>query len=551
MSLLALPAMKVRGLTQAMRRAGHRRRGQTLIFVLITLVVLSFVMFSVYDVGKITGTRIRAQNACDAAAATGARWQLSALNAIGELNLLKVTTQIIDTPPSPYAAPVPVEQWRELLYDMDTGLTRLQRQISILGPWLGVFYGERAAKMNGLENVPMFANEIQQYASIYRGNPNFPDWVRQELAGLVQAIVDQGVGARPWGTEDWNDLMSEMSVDGPTPFTNQLLGGGFYQAVAAQDWCYLLRAGFYSGPPSYDCTYGSATTSWGLITFTNIANVVVPYLRLCVRPEDYVTREQLQQLAGSVTAIQNLADQRNLDLNPNFPTYTGDTNYPHFSEPIDRFWVPLRLYAYDPAYWNWNARRPDDQNEAVLMRSSFKSQFRYEGADSRWDVMPRTDLLMAPANPGRVEWTAPGAQGGLGSVFSVFGSFTNFFGVIPRRASAKAFGQIEGATLAPPNSVPIVLPVFTDVRLIPLAFSSGTARFDPLLWGHLRHLEPYTHYGTRAISSSCPYCAALILWENPNFRKMGTDWLKAASNNGAVDPCPPPPPGGGGGGMAG
>ncbi|MCX7824069.1 MAG: pilus assembly protein TadG-related protein [Verrucomicrobiae bacterium] len=545
--------MKARQRTQFDRLAGARQRGQTLIFALITLVILSFVMFSVYDVQKITGTRIRAQNACDAAALAGARWQLSALNAIGELNLLKVTTAIIDMPLSPYAGPVPRWQWRELLFDIDNGLTQLQRRISVLGPWLGVFYGERAARMNGLENEPSFANELQQYARIYRSNPNYPSWVQQELASLVEAIVAEGVPARPWGTEDWNDLMSEVSVDGPTAITYELFRGSFYQAVASQDWCYLLRAGFYSGPPSYDCTYGSATTSWGLITFTNAAHILVPYLRLCVGPQVFDDPEE--QLAGSLTAIGNLADQRNLDLNPNFPTYTGNTNYPQFSDPADPFYVPLRLYAYDPVFWNWNSRRPDDVNESVLMRSAFKPRFRYEGADSRWDVMPRTDLLTMPANPDRVSWTHAGAQGGLQSAFSVLGNFNGFFGVIPRRASAKAFGSIDDST--PPNgwpsgSIPIVLPVFTDVRLVPLAFSSGTARFDPLLWGHIRHLEPYTHYGTRAISSGCPYCAALILWENPQFRQMGTDWLKAVSQNGTVDPCPPPPPGGpGGGGGAG
>jgi hypothetical protein len=294
--------------------------------------------------------------------------------------------------------------------------------------------------------------------------------------------------------------------------------------------------------------YTDATSFWGIVRPGDPPDPL-QFLPLWVMPQ-YFSPDTVAQLQNSMPPIQNLATLRNLQLNPNFPVDAGDTNYPHFSEPTDRFWVPLSLFCYQ-GQWAWSDN--DTQAEALLMRSSFKDEFRYKGADSVWTVQGSATVVMAPANPDQVSWTSEREQGGLRAAFEQLSYLTNRssrigYG-IQGSAAAKPFGQIEdGATRTPPNSVPLVLPVFDTVRLIPIAFSSATGEFDPLWMIHLRdHLYPYTSQGIGAISGSCPYCADLILWENAAFRQIGLDWLAERSQGGA-DPCPARGGGGWGGG---
>ncbi|MBI5394743.1 MAG: hypothetical protein HZA91_05530 [Verrucomicrobia bacterium] len=518
--------------------ACNRRRGQTLIFVMMVLAILSFVMFSVYDVQQVASARVRAQNASDAAALAGARWQVTTLNAIGEINLLKLTTAIIDTPPSPYAGPVPASQWHSLFSDISNGLDGLQERLSRIGPLLGVFYAQQAAKLNGMHVVASYAqpfNDTITWISTHASD--YPPYYQTELVPLLQEIVNQGVAALPAGALGNPGSFDLSEASG---WAGYLLSRRFYEAIAAQDWCYLR--------PVLNAPYTDATSFWGIVRPGDPPDPL-QFLPLWVMPQFFSPDTVEQQLSDSVPAIQTLTSLRNLQLNPNFPTNTGDTNYPHFSEPVDpiAFYVPLQLFVYR-GQWSWGGN--DDQAEALLLRSRFKPQFRYKGADSVWAVQGTANVVMAPANPEQVSWTSAHEQEGLRTAFGELAYLTNRVGSIGYgimgSAAAKPFGQIDESTPpngAPGSPIPLVLPVFDSVRLIPIAFSSGTAQFDPLWFIHLRdHLYPYTSQGIGAISGACPYCADLILWESSAFRQIGLDWFADAAKDGR-DPCPP---GGGG-----
>ncbi len=516
-----------------------RRRGQTLIFVMMALAILSFVMFSVYDVQQVASARVRAQNASDAAALAGARWQLTTLNAIGEINLLKLTTAMIDTPPSPYPPSVTSDIWWSLYFDISNGLDGLQERLSRIGPLLGVFYAQQAAKLNGMHVVPAYAqtfNDITSWLSTHASD--YPAYYQTELVPLLQEIVNQGIAALPAGA-----LGNPGSFDlsGASSWAGYLLSRRFYEAIAAQDWCYLRTV--------LNAPYTDATSFWGIVRPGDPPDPL-QFLPLWVVPQLFTPDTVEQQLQDSVQPVQNLASLRNLQLNPNFEALSGvDTNYPNFTEPDDPtygpFYVPLQLFVYR-SQWGWTGN--DDQAEALLLRSRFRDEFRYKGADSVWTVQGTANVVMATANPEQVSWTSDRAQAGLRTAFAELAYLTNRVGNIGYgivgSAAAKPFGLLDdGTSRTPPNSVPLVLPVFDTVRLIPIAFSSGTAQFDPLWFIHLRdHLYPYTSQGISAISGGCPYCANLILWENSAFRQIGLDYFADAARDNR-DPCPP---GGGG-----
>ena len=73
----------------------RRERGQVLILALIALLILTLAIFLLLDVSNVIRAKVKAQNAVDAAALTGANWQRHTLNLVGELNLVKATTVLI------------------------------------------------------------------------------------------------------------------------------------------------------------------------------------------------------------------------------------------------------------------------------------------------------------------------------------------------------------------------------------------------------------------------------------------------------------------------
>ena len=76
----------------------RKERGQVLILALIALLVLVLAIFILFDVSNIIRAKVKAQNAVDAAALTGANWQRHTLNLVGELNLINATTALMSDP---------------------------------------------------------------------------------------------------------------------------------------------------------------------------------------------------------------------------------------------------------------------------------------------------------------------------------------------------------------------------------------------------------------------------------------------------------------------
>ena len=73
-----------------------RQKGQVLILGIVALLILLLAIFSLFDIQNLIRGKVKSQSAVDAAAIAGANWQRHTLNLVGELNMIKATTLLID-----------------------------------------------------------------------------------------------------------------------------------------------------------------------------------------------------------------------------------------------------------------------------------------------------------------------------------------------------------------------------------------------------------------------------------------------------------------------
>ena len=85
-----------RNMTAFRRRRGEQ--GQVLILAVVALILVIIAVLLLFDVQTVIRGKVKAQNAVDAAALTGAEWQKHSLNLIGELNLVRATGTLISDP---------------------------------------------------------------------------------------------------------------------------------------------------------------------------------------------------------------------------------------------------------------------------------------------------------------------------------------------------------------------------------------------------------------------------------------------------------------------
>ncbi len=561
--------------------SGKPRRGQTLVFMLMLMIILTFVAFSVYDTQHVVVQRVRTQIADDAAALTGARWQLASLNAIGEINLIKVTTDIVINGPKPFGdTEGNYAQYQPLFSALD----KLQAKIAITGPMMGVLYGEQAAKLNGMHAIPDYASEFQFLAQFVQANAGDPSvlndhWLdppifnrgnaadmqeRQQLlldyAALMLEIANQGMAAMPNIFPP--DVVNAMDWSQASPYAEQYLPDpAFYAAIAGQDWCYLRQLlDIYS-----DWTFwGPVNRRYGISPFR------VLNLQLTHQSDYTLWNNPATDQNNLSTKIQNQLGKRGLVPNQNWPG--GDNMMPngwpsphgfHWTNDLPRFDTNnLTTYVAAPAYvqLNWAVYRPGWYNqwnatvEAQYLNSTVRDQYNYayRYADSVWFSRAAASVTMAVPryDQAHTSWTAASESAELSQDLdnlwqlrtanaSSGTSQLQLSAGIQASSFARAFGSIDDST--PPTKCPVVLPVFTDVRLIPSVVSSWAGNLDIAFVEHvLFHLPPYTQHGVYA--GGCAYCNDLKLWDSYAFRQIGRNWWISQAGN--PNPCPV---GGGGG----
>lgn len=465
-----------------MAKRGAKKSGQAVVFLLAILVVLLVAFLWNADLHSLVTRKTRAQNAGDAAALAAARWQAATLNLIGRLNIAHA------------------EALAEGDFESIDSITNMQARLCFAGPLTALAAAQAAAKKNGIPENPEFtallrehAAEVLKYGDPIGGEVPFPEpypgaW--REYHDTLMEIVHNGVAAAPDNARFFGD------GDG----AHILLDPGFYDAVAGREWCWF----FLNCPTTGSRTILDDFTdhSW----FDPLPPPSRPLFRNC---EIFGLGLDVRHLRlGAVGGLEEFLRSRHDSL---------------AGAGADAFDTPDNWYFFAAPVWSahWPGMSEDDE-DFLPMAGPVREEFDYSGADAVTRLYAKAPLPSAKDADERrdILWTA----------------------------AAKPFGHLEaggpggGPERLRPNAWGLVLPAFHDVRLIPLdaATSGADGSFDIDWRRHVdEHLEPYL--ATGALAGGCRYCGNIATFEDPAFRRRGSEWLSVNSYK-----CTLPSRGGGG-----
>lgn len=467
------------------RARPRRKRGQTAIFFLMVLVILAFMVIWNFDLHKIIYVKNLTQNGGDAAALMASRWQGITLNLVGDLNLLQALALSAN--------------------DRETSesITNLQARLLYVGPMIALVASQQGAKNNGIYRNPEFDQLMREHANRVRteytravganGEMMFPEpypncWL--EYADMLDYAAREGIAAGPDNVDYYGDV-----TEG-----HYLYMIRFYEAVAGRNWCW-----FYHNAPNLLEDYDNFFPCW----WADLPQVP--------RFEPHNSEVYGLGLAKFNARMAAFVD---------FGTVADMSVARHLEGNLNTTGMTTRAtwYVYDETRWGrWDrislAGGPDSDPFPAV--GTVKQQYDYAGADAAVRVATTVGRL------------TPGAHGRLTTNSLVW------------TAAAKPFGSLS--TEDRPNEYSLVLPAYTDVRLIPVdTASGGDGGGYNLQWRqHIeRHLPVYMERGPAGCTPGCHYCTQLLTWENPTFRRTGVTWLNQFSAQCNVH-------GGGGGGGGG
>ena len=159
-------------------------KGQVLILGIVALIILLLAILSLFDIQNLIRGKVKAQSAVDAAAIAGANWQRHTLNLVGELNLVKATTLLIDetifgigesadtfleVQHKDQLVPVDEQQRLQQLAQTSNLISQMQYRALFICPLIGVGAAQAAAKNNGLNSYENFGKAVAMQNSMIAG----------------------------------------------------------------------------------------------------------------------------------------------------------------------------------------------------------------------------------------------------------------------------------------------------------------------------------------------------------------------------------------------
>ncbi len=372
-------------------------------------------------------------------------------------------------------------------------LTELQKRLNYVGPMTALVAAQQAAKNNGVFANPDYKAELLEHAKIVRadypskvgpdGQLMFPEpWegAWSDYADMIEMVANDGVAAGPDNARYYTDYSGG----------HMLLRLDFYNAVASSDWCWFLHhamnllqtySDFHSWPPLPP-----------QVTVYHPVNCEYFGLGLACA-------------SGTVTSLRGVINTVLADRQPG-----GSLESITSTQELYAAW-----FWFDPGVWTaWTNFSP---NAGFPSKGSLKPQFDYVGADAVVRIETEFDRLTPGVSNAAITWTAAAKP---------FGCLTN-----------------DQSSFERPDTLDLVLPVFSDVRLFPVDVSTapegGAFNLD---WR--KHIEKhlpgwtddqgvhpgYMQDGVAALVMGCFYCRQLARWEDPAFRGTGIQWLSLPAN---------------------
>lgn len=368
----------------------------------------------------------------------------------------------------------------ETLSVAEDAITNAQARLMFAGPLTAFAAAQQAAKLNGVPANDDYTEFVRDCVRRIRGEYS-------SSVGGSMAMPEPYEGA--W--EDYAAMLSRIASAGVAAgpdnaaFYNDpagahiLLDINFYSAVLGRDWCY-----FYRSAPGLLENYSGPSWWPALPDPDERPPVGSEFFPLGLRPRQRALSDAERELLGE-----------------SFLDESAPTGF-----------APRIYYVYDESDWGaWTVMT----DPSFPIDGELKREYDYLGADSVMRVETSISRLTSPEREDDViAWVG----------------------------AAKPFGSLPDRTgnEARPCAVGLALPVFSDVRLIPLdAASGGGGGTFNMKWRRhcAEHLPKYLASGST--QEDCRYCRALRRFEPKEFRMSGVRWLSTNSWK-----CTIAPPGG-------
>jgi hypothetical protein len=506
-----------KSITIPKRQSSSSEQGQVLILVIIVMLILTLAILFMFDLQTIVRGKMKLETGEQAAALTAAKWQKESLNLIGELNLIKACDILMDlgVEVSPSNKNLTAEERANAeIASASDAITEMQARISFIGPLIGLGAAQQAAKNNGMTQNQQLTAETFQYIEKIAIDPRYTEEVPEYINGyhwrmpyisMLTAIMEHGMAIRPNGRFP--------GIEGVDP--RWLTNASLYSAVNRRLWCNRTLNMLVKYPESY------WTGKWWNVEFsnTNFPNESEIYTLRINYTGAASSRERTYDLAED--EIERLASDRGM-------------NVVNWNKMRNITWC-----TYDSSWFqdNANYNGPDTSvwDRRHFLRADLKNSFLYGGALAYAEGYQNMTMLnhyattMArPSNINADKLTK--AQLALRNNIirdtrtkSVKVGNDSIQDMQPGGALAKIIGSVNDS---PPCTTGIILPMFTDVALVPSSIQayrpmrggfSALERF--LIW--LSTIDDLHNPGSSPPAGTESCLVALQLLDTPSFRKSG------------------------------
>lgn len=477
----------------------NQKSGQAIIFLLVVIVIGLFVVIWNFDLLRITNAKVEVLNATDAAAMAGARWQGVTLNMIGDLNLMQAA----------YLAIAAEEQrgWIEFnVPDEVEELHDLRSRLSFLGPLAAFAIAQQTASDNGAFSDPALAADLYWLAEEFRDGEYQEEepyaGAFEDYADLLERIPAVAASFTPILEDDpWMDERFYFAI-------GQALGGV---------WCGLEDY-------SYELANYQTLDDW-----PGYSPDIPPFEMLDLKLEVWSSRDEGQMgfrrapPTGLSSNLWELGEFLGFDHRGIFEAAEADPYRSIAGMFPFRPDKDIRWHVFDES---WQGQWPKPRNGQRLLE-----------ADDEGDDAFRFPLRSAVQD----RYNYMGAEAGFSMAVSVhrgiLATDDNPLVGLVYKSKAKPFGFFSGEEMDwPPYYFGLVLPVFTDVRLVHSDIGDHVMSAD--FFHHVRdHLESVRERGANGLDPNCRYCQLLGAWESLD-RAAGLRWLQEAESS-PEDPFDP------------
>ncbi|MBP5586089.1 MAG: Tad domain-containing protein [Lentisphaeria bacterium] len=516
-------------------------------------------------------------------------------NEDGSLNTEKLVEEVLR-----------VEKEKRYLDALDDLVSQLQTRISFVGPLIGFGAAQQAAKNNGLTFDSDASNFYIQYLNLVENDGIYeritPVFVkdygwRPPYVSMLNSILDYSAFHNDFTGDTENRAygiaagtkfkfvgMPSLTANPPSDLTNYLGDKHFYDMIHARDWCgldRLLRLDFsgnwwgdfecefdedFSGqseilPLHIDFSestgvYDDASEAKALARYAKGRNSLFGETFNRENPYEYEVSDDVEQSEEHDGNKHTYYTFTNITISINAALFEQTYN----DEDADRRYDLLPRLAWAVYDEDWGSYGDETREWEEYLRGRFKPGMDYQSGalayfEAHQDTVTVSGSMGRPrggrraADVGQVFASAQ-TNGEAQRVSSALYRLnnTNSVNKIETNAEAKPIGRLktdDGKFLRPFEAGRMVLPVFTETALIPIALEpvDGMSMSDidwlyyltefvPLLsgspslqdaWQRASELYP-THLGYFS-----KYVSALAVLSDPEFRRAGLDWLDATA----------------------